>query len=420
VQSQGKRRVIAASIIGILVLATLISIGIYFVAKNNSKEELEDAQFTIDSFDIIDATSKYVVIEFRLNVSNIPYGGNSIFVDEDHIKITLLNNSLPIADFDVSLGSGEFTESQLIQTEIPFDGESNNPLLSGLIDNILSGDNFFLEFEGHVNYNVGRIISDSFTFKNQIQFIVNSTALSLSINEIGITNLDVRNANLNVEIVNPFSTDILVKGIIYTRIGGFNLGNISLNNGLLVESGVHNYTTEWNLDILPQNALTEILKRYNSSIDLLTDLQVSINDFQIDASPDLKLSFGENLIDFNIVEVTNFETNTNTGSLQVEFNMELFSNIPLQLNITSILMDFTTISDTEIGKLNWTNQDSISVPPYSSTIISNVAVVFSEISASVILEIAITQAIKVPKVVLTLQFFDQELEILFQLERIDL
>ncbi|MHA2278916.1 MAG: hypothetical protein ACXAC2_24310 [Candidatus Kariarchaeaceae archaeon] len=100
--------------------------------------------------------------------------------------------------------------------------------------------------------------------------------------------------------------------------------------------------------------------------------------------------------------------------------MELFSNIPLQLNITSILMDFTTISDTEIGKLNWTNQDSISVPPYSSTIISNVAVVFSEISASVILEIAITQAIKVPKVVLTLQFFDQELEILFQLERIDL
>ncbi|MFV2015261.1 MAG: hypothetical protein ACC656_07535, partial [Candidatus Heimdallarchaeota archaeon] len=191
------------------------------------------------------------------------------------------------------------------------------------------------------------------------------------------------------------------------------------DEGLSIKSGVYNYTVTWVLAALPEIILSELLKRSNSTIMLTTNLLIQINDLVIEASPDLRLTFGDNLVDFAIVEVTNFDANQTAGTFTVVFDMELLSNIPIVLNITSILMTFTTVSNVELGQLNWENQDLVSILPYSSVIVTNVSVAFSDISASTIIELVITQSVKVPKATITLQFFDEEIEIQLTLEKID-
>ncbi|MCE7734269.1 MAG: hypothetical protein GPJ54_05270 [Candidatus Heimdallarchaeota archaeon] len=417
-----RKKLIAILVILLLLISILLSITVYQFNKNSSKKALEEAEFTIDSFDILNGTKEEIWIEFRLNITNFDGSGDSSLVKVDFIEIVLFNNSVELAEIIVPLDSSEIEKSKIIQTRLPLeesDTSAANSLIRGLVNNILSGNNFILDFTGTVYYDVGRVFSDSLKFSNQLLFVVNDTSLDLEIIEIVLEDLNSISTKLDIQITNPFSTEFYIDGTVFTNIEEINLGEINLDNGLLVKSGMHNYTVDWELAALPEIVISELLKNIDSAIVLKTILSLQINDLTIEISPDLELSFGESLVDFAIIEVTNFESNQTSGTFTVEFDMELTSNIPIILNITSILMTFTTISDVEIGVLDYSNQDVVSIPLYSSVIINNVSVIFSDISATTLITVLIDQAIKVPNAILTLQFFEEEIEIEFELERID-
>lgn len=417
-----RKKLVAINIICVLLVSIMVSVTVYRSNKNRNQRSLEEASFTIDTFDILNGSKEEIWIQFRLNITNFDRSGDSSLFKADFIEIVLFNNSIELAEIIVPIDSSEVEESKTIQTRIPLDEsdtDGDNSLLRGLINNILSGNNFILDFRGTVFYDVGRVFSDSLEFTNQLLFVVNETALDLEIVEIVLEGLNSTSAKLDVQITNPFSTELDVDGKIFTNIAEVNLGEINLNNVIVIKPGTNNYTVDWELAALPVIVISELLKRFDTAILLTTMLSLRINDLIVEVSPDLELSFGDSLIDFAILEVTNFETNQTTGIFTVEFTMELTSNIPIVLNITSILMTFTTISDFEIGVLDYSNEDVVSVPLYSSVIINNVSVTFSDISATTLIELIITQAIKVPNAILTLQFFDEEIEVVFVLERID-
>ncbi|MFV2015440.1 MAG: hypothetical protein ACC656_08445 [Candidatus Heimdallarchaeota archaeon] len=230
-----RKKLIVIIIISLLLLSILISATVYKISKESNQKALENAEFSIDSFDILNASADSIWIEFRLNITNLDSSRDSSLVNSDYIEIALLNNSEIIAEIIVPLDSSDFEESTVIQTEIFLDpsNESNdNSLLGGLISNILSGNNFIIDFRGTVYYDVSNAFSDSLKFSNQILFVVNNTALDLEIVEIILESLDSKSAQLILRISNSFSTEFTTFGTVFTSLEDFNLGEIDLDEGL--------------------------------------------------------------------------------------------------------------------------------------------------------------------------------------------
>ncbi|OLS29451.1 MAG: hypothetical protein HeimC2_00020 [Candidatus Heimdallarchaeota archaeon LC_2] len=414
-----RKKLISISIIAFLIFSSGLTYIIYQLSVDNNIDALENANFSIDNIDIITASISEITLQFRLNVTNYDSSSGPSFVKADNIDITLFNNSLEIAKFSVPIESGDFEKSQIITTDLPVKQDEENELLNGLIDNILSGDNFELDFHGRINFHASILLSDSLEFSNKILFVVNSTSLGLEIIDIQIPNINSSFANAEIKIKSPFTTSFYIRGDIRTVISNFDLGNIVIETRLEILSGSHNYVLLWDLKNSPQETIREILVRFNSSITLFTNLVLSINDFQIDTSPELKLSFGDELFSLNILEITNFTTNTAEATFTLELVIELVSNIPMTLNITSITLNITTISEKKIGTLNWFSQIPISIETHSTSEISNVTVVFKELAASTVFELIITQAIKIPSIIIHIQFFAEEIDLVFSLSQID-
>lgn len=415
-----RKKLISISIIIFLLLSTSIILIIYRSSLNNNIEELENANFTVDNFDIINASENEITIQFRLNVTNYDVSSGPRFVKGDDINIILLNDSLEIAEFDVPLESGDFKKSQTITTDLPIKSNEDNELLDTLINNILSGVNFELGFKGKINFHIGVLIKDSLEFDNKILFYVNATSLGLEINDIRIPNINSTSAEAEIEISSPFTTSFEITGEVITFIGVFDLGKINIEFPLEIQSGRHNYILDWELKNSPQQSISEILTRFNSTITLYTDLNLSINDFQINTSPILALGFGDDLFSLNVKEISSFDINSSDASFTMDLDIDLMSNIPMTLNITSISLDITTITDDDVGVLNWESQTFVSIEPGSTNTISNVSIVFQNLAATTILELIITQAIEIPIAVIHIQFFDEEIDILFSLDEIDL
>ncbi len=415
-----RKKLISISIIVFLLISSGTILIIYRFSINKNVEALEKANFSIDNFDIITASKDEITIQFRLNVTNYDASSGPKFVEGDDINIILLNNSLEIAEFNVPLESGDFEASQIITTDLPIDPNVDNELLDTLINNILSGVNFELDFKGKINFHIGVVFRDSLEFNNKILFIVNATSLGLEINDIQIPNINSTSAEAEIEISSPFTTSFKITGEIITFISRFDLGKIHIEFPLEIQSGTHKYVLDWELTNSPQQTISEILTRFNTTIILYTDLNLSINEFQINTSPTLELGFGDDLFSLNVKEISSFDINSDNASFTMGLDIDLMSNIPMTLNITSISLDITTITDNNVGILNWESQSTLSIEPHSTNTISNVSIVFQNLAASTIIELIITQAIKIPIAIIHIQFFEEEMDLIFSLDQIDL
>ncbi|MCH8907786.1 MAG: hypothetical protein IH840_11915, partial [Candidatus Heimdallarchaeota archaeon] len=297
--------------------------------------------------------------------------------------------------------------------------QSQVTTFSGFISNILLGVDFDLDFRGVVHYRVSSSFDDKIEFKNKLQFRLNQDTLDFTINLIEFEGRDSRNSNLLFSFNNPFSSILSINGSASVYIADYYFGFVEITEILTFTPGPHNLSLSLLLSQPAYLSFPELFIRYNQILVVTTNLTIQVHKAMFDISPNFQIEIQEELIKITAEGIQGLNSNEN-GGVSGRFRINLLNNIPIKFNISSVVMQVTTLSGSYLGQISWVSQSPVELVPTETVVIENVLINLTDVSLAEFLTIGVDGAIRITEGILNISFYDVVIDFRFEIMSIEL
>lgn len=411
-----KKKIILGIIISLLLVSSsIVTINIIKNVKvNDIKTKLEKADFTITKFDIINITSGYVFINGTLKISNFTSNIQSNTNKVTRIKIEFFDKkSLGSSDIPLDNLNKPFENQINFTLHLPF--SSNSSSFGSFFKKILVAENFSLKFNAQVFYTAfGKI--DSFKFSNFVKFELQQKGLDLLINHIHIPYENGTGSYLNVSIYNPFKVKFALSGTSLLIIENYTLGILDINTYYLSQ-GNNDVIMPFHFSNKPVIVIENLFNLYNGSYQLKPNLIVKINSQQFPLNQTFTFSPKHHTkpLEVNVNQVSN--VSYSISNLYFNFNLNITYNLPIEINITSLVMNVTTSKGIYIGKILWDSTIPLQLIPFESTVIPNLVGNF-HLTATAYYDFIRSHTINIPNGYVTTKFFSNVIYLHFSISSI--
>jgi len=419
-----REKKLAAVVISISILTSILAFSVFYYnfSKRDAVSELEEADFIIDRFDIIDGTAEAIILQIRLSIVNYSRSDLSDSLELKRFDLVLINNSVEIFEANLDLG-GEiniFGESQTFEIPLLIETQSQVSTFTGFISNILLGVDFDLDFKGVVHYQVGEAFEDRIEFNNQLKFRLDQDLLDFTVDLIEFEGRDSYNSEIIFSFNNPFSSPLTVNGTASVYIADYYFGFVETTQMLAFAPGGHNWSLPLLLTEPAYRSFPELFYRYDQILVVTTNLTIQLNQAIFDINPSFKIQIEDDLIKITGEGIQGLAQDPDTGVLSGKFKVNLLNNMPIEFNISSVVMQVTTLSGSHLGVISWASSFPVELVPARTVVIENVLINLTDVSLIELLTITTDGAIKISSGILTINFYDVTIEFEFEIDSIEL
>ncbi|MCY3410327.1 MAG: hypothetical protein INQ03_01710 [Candidatus Heimdallarchaeota archaeon] len=414
-----QRRYLLALLLPVLVLAIFLPVTINENIEQSEEraiKNLEAMNFTLYEIDILSVTEDTMEIYGVVNISNLDNTSSSIEITINNLNLNFHNETHDLVEFDIPIPEDTFG-SQNEQKNVSFTiNYALNDLTSSrgigtLLSKFMSMGNSYVDFTGKIEYEVYGF-TRSIVFDNILQIaLLDTYKLNYKAESIEFTREDGKETIINLSVFNPFSIDLMINGFLSLFIEEYFVGIVDVDEEIMLTKVWTNYSLFGDFQDLPTIAIPRIFDTYQSQFNFIAELEISISSyqFQLITPGVLTTTPSDNAFDVSINQVNNLSIATDTGSIHALIDLNITHFLPFTLNVSSLVMNFTSLSGRYLGQADWESTAVIPLLFNTTATLDNISLSFKDLSYLTMLEISSDLAILISDAEIRFQFFTTEI-----------
>lgn len=431
-----RKQLIALSIaVGLILSVGIAALVLHYYAEILPERELNNADLAITEFDIVGVEDGKLRINGTLRINGEHVNGGEATMDDvepvfkqsdvdvEHLvlELSLGGKCLGIIDTEPESQEDESNVSFSALIDPPSNDGDQEGALRDFIGNIMNGVPFYLDVEGELSYKRG-LIRRTLEFTNTIDFLALRDHCFFEMVGVDIPTADGSSALLIIEIDNPFTATLSLLGELEIRIEDSLMGTILLDPPIFVPFGAINVTMPLEIAGTPADQLQNLFAASGSDLLVSGDLTAGIDDLTFDVAVSLEVPVAADLLVVSVLAITNATIiELPEGSyLMAIMDIGVTNNSPMSLNISSVNMTITTLSNRPLGILQWNTTESVTLYPYSECPIQNMTLICSELTTAAVIDLLLDGAICIPYGELVFDFFGEEFCVVFHIDDVPL